>query len=296
MPLDTSNQGEYILSQWLRTFRPRFGTETAARHAQGFGQRKIREPLTLDLPLLFPQSPWASAQIPSFLGEGVPPVNPPATSVLQSAITTGGGETTSGLTTTTGDTTSAAGTGTHGTNATTGGGGTTGSAGSGTGETTAPSAGGTSEASASGTAPSEVTTGGGGTPGSGFTTYPDGTIVSIPGTPYHSSVAEATSATPIGPCDVCLEAFTPPGPGIGQGCPPFMGAGSACGQTTFRLCQIGVDCVGGGSGPGGSCVPSLDCQGDNPIEDCGCCGYYHYACCYDDGQSYVFANCCCFDA
>lgn len=48
MPKDNSNQGSYLMSQWLSGFRASFGLETANRINSRFGQSNFRKPLRLD--------------------------------------------------------------------------------------------------------------------------------------------------------------------------------------------------------------------------------------------------------
>jgi hypothetical protein len=55
MPSDSSNQGPYLMSQWLAGFRITLSPVLRQRYEKGFLQQKIRDPLPLNFPIGQPQ-------------------------------------------------------------------------------------------------------------------------------------------------------------------------------------------------------------------------------------------------
>lgn len=73
MPFDSSDgQGEYLINQWLRPFKPKFKKEAMDRYEKGFGQVKVRDPLDIFFPLAAPQNRRSPVNLPSYTNGTLP--------------------------------------------------------------------------------------------------------------------------------------------------------------------------------------------------------------------------------
>lgn len=306
MPFDTSNQGPYLLSQWLQRFSPRVGDGIRTLLEKKSGQIKVRDPFYLEFPIRVPVQRLGLYDFPL----GLPSTVPPPTSVVSSVVsswltssivtsTSSGGTGTSGsfLSTTTSD---------PGTSSTTGGGGTDGGqttpgdgsvTTTGGGDTTGSGVTTSGDYSSGATSGTGSTTGGGDTSGGNSTGYSGTIIVDSSGSaPAEESSYNPTSSgttsgseegcsSPVDPTMSCAQLPLDGDPDLGLGCLPFFGSLVLCGTNLRSICY---------GNPDDDCPP-----GCSPTNDCDGCQDYDYDCCYSDGSAFAmltYSGCCCAEA
>lgn len=83
MPFDSSDgQGEFLINQWLRPFKPKFTKEAMDRFEKGFGQVKVRDPLDIFFPMAAPQNRRSPVNRPSYINGTMPIMDEGSSDIL----------------------------------------------------------------------------------------------------------------------------------------------------------------------------------------------------------------------
>lgn len=74
MPYEPPDQSDYLINQWVRDLKPGHKEAISKRRESGLGQKKIRDPLTLNFPLGFPSNNNTTpVNLPAFYAGGINP-------------------------------------------------------------------------------------------------------------------------------------------------------------------------------------------------------------------------------